>query len=656
MYTLTTPHARTACARTLAALFAGGLACCAPAMAAEEESRTPARDLADFSIEELANIQITSVAKNAAPLSGAPASVFVITGEEILGSGATSLPEALRLAPNLQVSRVDARNYAVTARGFNSAFENKLLVLIDGRTVYSPLFSGVFWDAQDVVLADIARIEVISGPGATLWGANAVNGVINIITRSSAQTVGTLAHLGADRDQRNGALRYGGELANGGHYRVYGKYLETDDTPRADGAPTHTAYRRRQAGFRLDWEQGLAGFDNVTVQGDAYSGSLQQAGTRNIEIDGVNLLARGERHLGAGADLRLQMYIDRTGRDQPNAFTEKLDTFDVELQHTLKRGAHNLVVGAGYRHARDRLVNGPNFGFLPPRFTMHWGNAFVQDEIALNPDLKLTLGLKGEHNMYTGMEWLPNMRLALQVAPNHLLWSSLSRAVRVPSRIDRDLYSPPQPITLGGKTGYLIGGGPDFVSEVARAAEVGYRAQPSASVTYALTAYYGHYDRLRTLEPNPTGGLGSVFLNRGNAISRGLEAWASLQATGAWRLSAGFVAQRVRAAVEPGSMDTTSAGGLASADPDSYWQVRSSYDFGGGVSTHVTLRHVGALDNTKVPAYTAADVRVAWRIHPDLDVALIGHDLGAGRHPEFGSAPGRSVFRPGVGIDLLWRY
>ncbi len=432
-------------------------------------------DLADLSLEELAGIRITSVSKRPESLANAAASVFVITGEEIRRSGATTLPEALRLAPNLQVARVDARNYAVTARGFNSAFENKLLVLIDGRTVYTPLFSGVFWDAQDVVLEDIARIEVISGPGATMWGANAVNGVINVITETAEETQGTLAAVGASNSERQAVVRYGGTLANGGHFRIYGKHAGNDDPKLANGRDSRTGWRREQTGFRTDWGNVSR---NVTVQGDAYQGSLHQFGTEDISIAGANLVGRLNNTLADGSNVSLQGYWDYTERNQPNAFIEQLNTLDLQLQHSTRfAGMHNVVWGGGYRYGIDRIENGNAFAFLPARANMHWGNIFIQDEIALHEKLSLTTGLKLENNHYTGAELLPTMRLAWKPHANDLIWASASRAVRTPSRIDRDFFSPTRPAVVAGVPQYAIAGGPAFESEIAKVAELGYRSQ-----------------------------------------------------------------------------------------------------------------------------------------------------------------------------------
>ena len=635
-----------AAARCATALVAALLA--APVAAAVVPAQD--EDIAELSLEELANIQVTSVSRRSEPLSDAAASIFVITGNDIRRAGATSLPEALRLAPNLQVARVDARNYAVTARGYSSPFENKLLVLIDGRTVYSPLFSGVFWDVQDVVLDDVARIEVISGPGATLWGANAVNGVINIITKSSAATQGALLAATIGRDARDGAVRYGGRLAGDGHYRAYAKHAENDDTHTATGATSQTGWHRDQAGFRTDWGHSAHG---LTVQGDVYDAQLRQAGTPNIRVAGANLLGRGARTFADGSSATVQLYWDHTERDQPRAFHERLDTFDLQVQHAVRIRGNHIVWGGGYRLGRDRVENGPAFGFLPGTLDLHWANLFAQDEIALRDDLRLTAGLKIEDNNYTGVEVLPTLRLAWNPRPASLVWTSLSRAVRAPSRIDRDFYSPIKPRVVNGVPQYAVAGGPGFESETAKVFELGYRAQPSATLSYATTLFFSRYDRLRTLEPNPSG-PGSVFENQADGLTRGIEAWASWQAADAWRLSGGGVVQRVGTTLRPGSRDLTGTTGLFTSDPTHYWQVRSSYDIGAGQEFDVTLRHVGALPRPAVPAYTAVDARWGWRIRPGVDLSIIGHNLFDPRHAESGAPATRSEYERALAVRVVW--
>jgi iron complex outermembrane receptor protein len=645
------PHRRWRCGSRLHPPPATGVVlalCFSVSAGAAIAATSPVHDFADMSLEDLANIQVTSVSRKSESLADAPASIFVITNDDIHRSAATTLPEALRLAPNLQVARVDARNYAISARGFNGVFANKMLVLIDGRTVYSPLFSGTFWDAQDVMLEDVDRIEVISGPGATVWGANAVNGVINVITKSAADTQGTLLSAGAGSHEKNGALRYGGELGNGGHYRVYGKYSDNDDTRNAAGTVLSEGWRREQAGFRTDWG-GRA--DNGTLQGDAYSGRLHQLGTRDIQISGANIVGRISRQLSDNSSMRLNAYLDHTLRDQPNAFVDRLTTVDFEGQRAIRFGERNAITwGGGYRAMFDRLDNGPAFSFLPASLNSHVANLFVQDEIELAKTLHLTLGEKVEHNTFTGRESLPSARLAWKFATNQLLWGAVSRSVRAPSRIDRDFFAP--------ANGTLFNGGPDFQSEVARVAELGYRGQLSPTVSFAATANYSQFDRLRTLEPTSNAPFPVAFRNGSQGNSRGLEMTGAWQVLPTWRLSAGLVAQRFNTTLNPGVVDVLPTVGAAFAntgsDPSSYWTLRSVLDVTSNQEFDVSLRHVGALP-TGTPAYTSMDLRYGWKVRKDLEISLIGQNLLSSSHVEFGTDAAGSRIERGAFLKLVWR-
>jgi len=635
--------------RVAARLAAAGALAAAAGAASAAAIQVAARDLADMSLEELGNIEVTSVSGKAEPLSGAAASIFVVTGEDIRRSAATSLAEALRLAPNLQVARIDARNYAVTARGSNGAFENKLLVLIDGRIIYTPLFSGVFWDAQDVMLEDVERIEVISGPGGTLWGSNAVNGVINVITKSAQDTQGGLIAAGAGDRETIGAARYGGVLSNGGHYRIYAKHADYENTRAASGAALFDGWRRDQAGFRADW--GPAS-DTVTLQGDVYRGKLQQALTGSIEIGGANLTARWSRRFEDGAQLQIRGYLDHTDRSQPGAFIEDLNTASADLQYSFKLGAsHQVTWGAGYRAAWDRLVNGAAFSFLPASLNMHWGSVFAQDEIALYDNLHLTAGVKVEDNSYTGAEAMPSLRLAWKPAPEHLVWAAVSRAVRAPSRIDRDLYAPSKPVVIGGVPRYTLAGGPDFASEVAKVYELGYRGQPAATFSYSVTAFYQDYDKLRTVEPGVPAGFNTVFANKASGAAGGIEMWGTWQAARGWRLSAGYVAQHTRIHPDWDSRNPAATLTLGN-DPSHYWSLRSSWDITSTQELDVSVRQVGALPTPAVPGYTAVDLRYGWRFTRATQFAVILQNLFETRHPEFGTAPGYSTLPRSIFVKL----
>jgi iron complex outermembrane recepter protein len=610
-----------------------------------------AQQLADLSLEQLAALPVISVTKSEKPVSEAAASVFIITERDLRNAGSASLPEALRLAPNLQVARVDARNYAVTARGFNNPFENKLQVMLDGRTLYSPLFSGVYWDAQDVVLEDLNRIEVVSGAGGTLWGANAVNGVVNIVTRSAAETQGALVSVSGSEQEHYSSLRYGGSLDGGAFYRVYAKHSQHDDTMSESGLDTDTGWERSQLGFRMDWGTGS---NAMTFQGDAYSGRLHQLNTDSIDISGANLLGRGSWQLDGGSRVSVQTYIDHTERDQPLAFAQRLTTFDVDAQQDLALGSrHKLVWGLGYRYADDNIHNYSQFAFLPENPHMIWRNLFAQNEIALAPGLSLTLGAKWEDNPYTGGETMPGLQLAWVPDDTKLVWAGASRAVRSPSRIDRDLFAPTNPPVINGVPQYAVAGGPDFVSETADVYELGYRSQPVAAVSWSATVFYSRYDRLRTLELN-IHGPGLVFKNMAEARAHGMELWGSWQVTTPWRLHGGLVVQDMDMNRKPGSLDLTNTTGLANGDPDYYWLLRSSYEFSSRLGLHASLRHVEALENTGVPAYDELDVHLSWSPTANWTLSLVGQNLLSADHAEFGPAGGRSVYERSLFGKAVW--
>jgi iron complex outermembrane receptor protein len=615
--------------------------------------------LTDLSLEDLSNIQITSVSKRAERLSDAPASVFVITADDIRRSGATSLPEALRLAPNLQVARAGANGWAISSRGFNSASANKLLVLIDGRSVYSPLFSGVFWDVQDVMLEDVERIEVISGPGGTLWGVNAVNGVVNVITKSADQTRGGLVSAGAGNQEAQAAVRQGGTLGADGAYRVYAKQSHRSHTETADGTRVDDASHTTQMGFRADWSRPA---DKVTIQGDAYTGKRDQPlpGTLTvtgfdfalgtISVSGANLVARWERRLADGASVTGQFSYDHVERDVPTIFSDKVDIVDLQLQHAWRPSTSQaLVWGAQYRYALDHVVSQTPFvAVLPARFNQAWGSLFAQDEITLGPTLRLTLGARAEHNDYTGTEFLPSVRLAWKLAENHLLWAAASRTVRAPSRFDRDVYVPAQPP-------FLLAGGPDFQSEVAKVYEVGYRGQLTPDSSFSMTAYHTDYDHLHTQELAPS--HTSLYFGNGmRGTLRGIEMWGSYQALPAWRLRAGFTRLWQDLQIEPGSTDTTSVASIEGSNPSHQWTLRSSFDLPHQTELDVALRYVSRLAAPVVPSYLAMDLRWGWRPRPNVEVSITGQNLLGPPHGEFTAEATRTAFGRAVFAEVLFRF
>jgi iron complex outermembrane receptor protein len=613
--------------------------------------------LLDLSFDQLADIRITSVSKNSERLAEAAASVFVITSDDLRRSGVASLPEALRLAPNLQVVEASAYGYTISARGFNSSAANKLLVLIDGRSVYTPLFSGVFWDAQDVMLDDVERIEVISGPGGTLWGTNAVNGVINIITRSSAGTQGGLVSAGGGNRRGDAAARYGTTLDSGLTYRMYAKYTGLRHTSLATGGPIDDGAHHAQAGFRADWQQGI---DQFSVQGDVYHGIEDQplpgmlaiSGVKlalgPIKLAGANLNARWERQLEAGGHLSLHLIEDHTERTVPPTFGEALDIVDFQLQHNLApAGMHALVWGAGYRYSIDRVRNSRYVAFLPADLNQKWASLFVQDELSLRSDLRLTVGTRLERNDYTGVEVLPNARLAWTPAPGHTLWGALSRTVRAPSRLDRDIYVP-------GAPPYLLDGGSTVTSESAQVAELGYRGQPAATLSFSVTAFHARYDDLRTQEVAASRTY-AYYANKMEGSTSGIEMWGTWQAAPHWRLNAGMNALHERLRLQPGSNDAK-ATATAGLDPAHQWLLRSSLDLDGERSLDCTLRHVAALSSPDVPAYTSVDVRYGWRPRPDWELSIAAQHLNGGGHAEFTSVATRSQFGRGVYVKAVHRF
>lgn len=625
-------------ALTTASAVKAGLACLVfPALAVAAE------DLSRYSIEELAEIEISSVSRRPESLREAAATIYVISREDVRRSGARSLPEVLRLAPNLQVARLNSSDYAISARGFNSTTANKLQVLIDGRSVYTPLSSGVFWDAQDTFLEDIERIEVVSGPGGALWGSNAVNGVINITTRRAQDTAGTVVHGGGGNSERNLAVRHGLLLGNDAGVRVYAKGFARDDTFTRSDADARDGWHSRQAGFRFDW--GRSG-DALTLQGDTYDGAIGQAANRDTHIGGVNLLGRWSRKLADDGEVRIKAYYDRTRRRIPGTFAEVLETWDLDLLHRLHWGErHDIVWGGGYRLMRDDVSNSAVLAFLPARRDMHLSNIFVQDSIALDKAWRLTLGAKLEHNSYTGMEFLPDARLAWQLSPTALVWAAVSRPVRTPSRIDREFFVP-------ATAPFLLAGG-TFRSEKLTAYELGYRAQPTASLSYSITAFHHDYDRLRSLEPASGAGSSLVIANGMRGHTNGVEAWGSYQVTPDWRLSAGYTHLWKRLSFEDDSGDTNLA--AAGNDPTRQFFLRTAHNLPHGVELDFFLRAISRLPDPRIPGYVAVDGRIGWTIVRGVDFSLIGNNLLNRRHREFASTTGGELGRS-IQARVRWNF
>jgi iron complex outermembrane recepter protein len=614
--------------------------------------------LSRLSLEELSSLEITSVSKRAEPLSDAPTSVFVITADDIRRSGAASLPEVLRLAPNLHVARASASGHSISARGSNGTAANKLLVLIDGRSVYTPLFSGVFWDVQDLMLQDIERIEVISGPGGTLWGTNAVNGIINVISRSARDTQGSLVSAAAGNRDAVLAARHGTALGDDASLRLYAKHTRRRHTETAAGTAVDDAVRHTQAGLRADWSGGR---DAVSVTGNAYEGRFGQPlpGTINvtgftlalgdIPVSGANLLARWTRELDDDGSLSVQAYYDRTSRTVPPTFAEALQIMDLQAQHSFRpAAAHQVVWGAQVRRSHDHVRNSEIVAFLPAVVDQSWTSLFAQDEIALRDDLRLTLGARLEHNDYTGNEFLPNARLAWKAAPEQLLWAAASRTVRAPSRLDRDTFVP-------GRPPFILAGGSRVRSELANVLEAGWRGRPAQDASMSVTAFHAEYDHLRTQQIDSS----RTFIEFENGMEgrvRGIEAWGTWEPRPHWRLSAGFTRLWQSLKLKPGSNDALAVAIAEGANPARQALLRSSLDIGPRTELDITARHVSALSAPAVPAYTALDVRWGWQVSDRVELALTGQNLLDPGHGEFTDLATRTEIGRALFVELTARF
>jgi iron complex outermembrane receptor protein len=637
--------------RCLRVLVAAGVFVCSGDFARAEQPSIaglpPGKELIDLDLEQLSNIVVTSVSLREQPLSGAPASIYVITNEDIRRSGVTNLPEALRLAPNLQVARADAAQYAISARGFYSAnvLINKLLVLIDGRTVYSPLFSGVFWEVQQVMLEDVDRIEVISGAGSTEWGANAVNGIINVITKRARDTQGTLVSAGAGNRENVASIRHGGTIGDRGHYRIYGTRNQRNNSWLPNGTPLRDGLESGQAGFRADWNSTAA--SAFTLQGDVYRNDIEQAVGGSRDLAGANLIGRWEARFADQSRMHVQLYYDRVERDQPGAIREKLDTMDFEFNHGFRMGErHRLLWGAGYRYMHDEIQNlTPVLRFLPDTRDLHRANVFVQDTYALTSQADIIAGIKFEHNDYTGWEVLPSLRLAWRLEGNRLLWAAASRAVRTPARIDRELFvTAPPPIGLSGNS--------SFKSETVNVYEIGYRAQPSPTFSYSINAFHHDFDRLRTTDLR---GVTTVFENYLNSRLDGISGWGSWRVMPAWRLTAGAVKMRQRFTLDPGN---ASIGGVNTAspnDPSYWWHFSSSFNITPRHEFDIRVRHVGESQGGNIPDYTAVDARLGWKASRNVELSITAQNLFDPGHQEWGTSGVLPEVRRAWFAKLLWR-
>jgi iron complex outermembrane receptor protein len=639
-------------------------------------------ELMNLSLEELMEVEVTSVGRKLQKVSEAPAAVYVISQEEIRRSGATSIPEALRLVPGLSVARIDGSTWSVASRGFNGRFLNKLQVLIDGRSVYSPPFSAVYWDMQDTLLDDIERIEVVRGPGGTLWGANAVNGVINVITKKAKDTQGGLVKAGyGSQEEGFSSVRYGGKAGDQAYYRAFVKYFnrarqksfpykDSDLLGAGDFGEAHDDWNAFRGGFRLDTATNAR--NDFTLQGEAYSGT---AGTNmllpSLDIGdkvfyeqasdtpfaGGFLLGRWQHEFADDGDLTLQMYYDHGYRDQQTLAKIIWDVLDVDFQQRSQLGQRQeLLWGLGYRLVSAELEDGELVAFSDHSVSDQLFSLFVQDEISLIPDkLRLLIGSKFEHNDYTGFEYQPNLRLIWTPNFRHTLWGAVSRAVRSPSQMEAygDIFyavlSPDLFFPSGGlPTKYVVSGSEDFDSEKVLSYELGYRYMPSGAFSIDTALFYSSYRDHRSAEegsaeveydPFPVPKNLLILNDEDNKLeaeSWGLEVAIDWQVRPWWRLQGNYSLLKLTTRPTSGSSDIFSAMLYEESSPQLQWSLRSSFDIGHDWDLDLWLRYVDPVTVyvIEIDDYYSLDVRLAWRPLAGLELALVGQNLLEKQHTE----------------------
>ncbi|MEO8662101.1 MAG: TonB-dependent receptor [Bryobacteraceae bacterium] len=632
-------------------------------------------DLGNDSLEDLMNIQVTSVSKKGQALSKAPSAIFVITQDDIRHSGATTIPDLLRIVPGVDVARTTANAWAISIRGFNFRYSGKVLVLVDGRTVYTPLFSGVFWDEQNMPLETIERIEVIRGPGGTVWGANAMNGVINIITKSAAKTYGSVVSVvGGSQGTAEGLIQYGGSAGAQGSYRIFGRYTMNGNSPPLVDRPAVDAAHTSQIGFRSDWKPSV--HDKLTVQGDLFGTSESQTVTTlfsnrlpnyytfddKVRAGTGNLLGRWNHVFGKGSETTLQMYYDRSRRFDQGLAT--LNTSDVDFQYHFRVGTRNdIVTGLGYRLTDQSTTNGYAVSFNPDHRRDNLYSVFFQDEVKLTDSVAVTMGIKLEHNAYTGIEYEPSMQLAWSPTSRHTVWVSASKAVQQPSWVyaEAQVDAAALPLPGGGFGIYQLQGGPQAAPRVYDS-ELGYRTELSRRLTLDATVFVSKYDRLQTFDPQPPFFilnpapphlvLPSVFANFGKATNYGTEVSAHWEVAGWWRISPGLSLVRASLSQAAGGKDPAFAT-TAGDSPARQAQLRSNMNLAHTVEWDISAYYVGVLTTGPVPPYTRLDTRLGWHIGKAVEVSVAGQNLLTPRHLEF--FDGQQVVPTQVGRGVVGR-
>ena len=643
------------------ALILSGLAMIAfPAVPAHPQ-QSSGSDLTQTSLEDLMNIEVTSVSKKRQRTSQAAGAIFVISHDDIRRSGARNIPDLLRMVPGLDVAQIDAGKWAISARGFNGQYSNKLLVLVDGRTVYTPIFAGVFWDSQNVPLDTIERIEVIRGPGAAVWGSNAMNGVINIITQNSADTQGGYVSAGIGNiGTGSETLRYGGKIRGLGTYRVYAEGFHYDSLPTLDGLDGKDDWRLVHGGFRAD--SVLSAKDSLITEGETYQGNAGEMATTPISLtppetetvalhdiySGWNLLSRWSHTISPRSQTSLQIYFDRTNRED-TTYALGVNTFDIDFQHHVAAGARQDVVwGVGYRVSSDETSPTLRIVFTPQDRNLHLFSSFVQDEIAVRPErLKLIFGARVEHNDYTGFGFQPSARMVWTPDGKNMVWGAVSSADRTPARTDTDIRVNYAALPGPGNMPMLVSlfGNPNFKNERLTAFEVGYRNSWTSTLSIDSTIFYNRYRDLASVEPGaariettpaPVHLLvPSYFSNGMHGESQGLEIFANWKAASFWTLSPGYAFSSMHLHPFAGSQDFTDAAGTEGGTPDHQAQLRSSITLPYNLQWNASAYFVNRLAAMSIPSYTRVDTGLTWSAGERVSLSVVGQNLSKSLHPEY---------------------
>jgi len=596
------------------------------AAASLEQPGAQAQNLKTLSLEELMQIDVTTVSREPERRIGAPAAVSVITGEDIRRYGVDTLADALRLADSVSVARFNGGSWAIATRGFSAITNNKLLVMIDGRSVYTQLFGGVFWEAQHVPLPDLDRIEIIRGPAGTLWGPNAVNGVINIITKRAVDTQGGLVRaVAGSRERAHIVARYGGQISPRAAYRFYGVGSNFYSPVLSDGSSAREDRRLQQGGGRMDWD--LAGGARLTVQGDAIRGRMGLADRPDIEMDGGNVVVTYTKPIAPGNSFQVLGYADREHRDVPRQSWETRSTYDVEGQHSIRLAPrYQLLWGGGVRTTQSRTRDTELIFFDPQNRTINQVHGFAQTEVTLSRELAVTLGTRGERSTFSGFELEPAVRAKYTPGQDALVWGAISRAVRTPTRFDQDLRVRVNDIVL-------IRGDREFAPEKLTAYETGARLTPRGNVSLEASVFHNVYDDLRSQEATPLITLANLY----GGHSTGVELAGNIQPHARWLMHASYTGQRVSLKPDPGSRDTTNARAEAD-DPSRMFAMRSYLDLPRNLQVDGFFRAVGKLRASNLPRYQELDMRIGWQATERLELSLMGRELLHGRHAEFAGA------------------